>query len=363
MRTPLRSFAYGRRTRQASDYAARVNSGELTAREEQQIRAWCAEDKENRAELNRALDTFARASELAEDPEMLAMAHQPAELGDVRQPSWARAIMVPAAAAVLLLMVGGVFFARYGIQPREDGRPLLYSTAIGEQRSVKLPDGSTLSLNTDSQVIVDFQEQRRRTILERGEVFFDVAHDPTRPFIVDLGSRAITVLGTKFNVRKSVGGELAVAVVDGVVAVHRTEDRVSAAAPLLHAPAAGESATVDVPDQFRLQKGSLVTLRERDYKTSVSTPADIGSVEDWRRGFVRFDAASLGSVARELNRYTSRKIIIDDASVMEMQVNAVIDFARLDMALDGLERVLPIRITRYEDRVVISARPDADAGG
>lgn len=360
MKMLLQTFADRRRTSRASDYAARVMSGELTAREEEEIRSWCAEHEDNRVKLNQALDSFARTGLLVDDRELLALAHEPTNRPDT--PQWRQPMVLTAVAALVLLLVGGGFFIRQVLPPSVNGRPVLYSTAIGEQRTVRLPDGTVLSLNTDSQVIVDFQGRRRRTILERGEVFFDVAHDASRPFVVELGSRAITVLGTKFNVRKVFGGELAVAVVDGVVAVHRSEDSASPAAPVLRA-SGGSGPSVEVPDQFRLEKGSVVTLRERDYKTSIATPPDIESVEDWRHGFVRFDAASLASVARELNRYSTRKIIIEDASIMELQVNAVVNFERLDIALDGLERVLPIRVTRFEDRVTISARPVEDTGG
>src|SRR5690606_13001818 len=113
-----------------------------------------------------------------------------------------------------------------------------YATEIGEQKTVQLSDGSELVLNTNTRVLIDYTDSKRRAILDQGEAYFKVAEDAQRPFSVDAGVRSIAVLGTEFNVQKT-GGGLTVAVVEGLVAVHRPEEKL-----LLSSPADSNSAKV-----------------------------------------------------------------------------------------------------------------------
>src|SRR6185312_11131352 len=75
-----------------------------------------------------------------------------------------------------------------------------YTTAIGEQRTCKLQDGSMVYLNTDSRLEVDFSKAVREVRLVRGEALFVVEHDTRRPFIVRSGDTSVRAVGTQFNV-------------------------------------------------------------------------------------------------------------------------------------------------------------------
>ncbi len=71
----------------------------------------------------------------------------------------------------------------------------------GERSTVTLPDGSTVQLNSESHLkfISDFRSSKRKVSLQ-GEAFFDVTHDHTRPFVVEIQDLSIEVLGTRFDV-------------------------------------------------------------------------------------------------------------------------------------------------------------------
>jgi transmembrane sensor len=343
-----------RRTSKAGRYAAWAVSGEMTADQEKEIQAWCAADANNRAEMNRIVDAWANVGGLSNDPDIRAIAGQPTGNHDSTARGRPRPMYIAAAAAILLLLSAIVWHQAFRSETME--RPEKYFTAIGERTTVQLADGSRVSLNTNSQVIVDFSSGRRRTILDRGEVFFDIARDPARPFVVELGSRAITVLGTKFNVQRVYNGEVAVAVVEGVVAVHRAEDAVSLTAPVVRPSARPDTVPLDALDQYRIEKGSVITLREIDRKMSVVRAPDVAALVSWQRGLVRFDATPLHLVARELNRYTERRIIIEDPRVLQLEVNAVLNVDQMDTALKGLERVLPIQVRHFADHIEIVSR-------
>ncbi len=113
-----------------------------------------------------------------------------------------------------------------------------YTTAVGEQRAVALPDGSTVLLNTDSEVRVELSRHLRRIELARGEALFSVAHDPARPFEVHALQGVTTAVGTQFDV-EIVRSGAAVSVLEGTVTVGGANT--GAATPTTVAVSAGSS--------------------------------------------------------------------------------------------------------------------------
>src|SRR5262249_39417186 len=104
-----------------------------------------------------------------------------------------------ALAASLALGIGGsgVYIYQAGMLDR-DG----YRTPVGGIESVPTADGSTITLNTDSQIRVALSASERRIELKHGEAYFEVAHDPNRPFVVHAGNKRVIAVGTKFSVRR-----------------------------------------------------------------------------------------------------------------------------------------------------------------
>ena len=99
---------------------------------------------------------------------------------------------VLATAATLLLPIAGL--SLYLQAPRN-----VYSTGTGEQRSILLPDGSTIDLNARSRVRVRFESAGRHVDLLEGQAFFRVARDTTRPFIVAVDGTRVRAVGTQFD--------------------------------------------------------------------------------------------------------------------------------------------------------------------
>src|SRR5579862_6248735 len=93
-----------------------------------------------------------------------------------------------------------------------------YATALGEQRSLALNDGSTVQLNALSKIRIRYGEHERSVDLLRGQALFHVAKDPTRPFIVHSGQTSIRAVGTQFDVYRKADGTI-VTVVEGRVAI------------------------------------------------------------------------------------------------------------------------------------------------
>src|SRR5690606_15687601 len=92
----------------------------------------------------------------------------------------------------------------------------LYRTALGDLQEIPLADGSSATLGSDSRMRVSLSHGERRVDLLQGEAFFAVARDPGRPFVVHAGHRRVTVVGTRFDVRRE-GADLRVVVTRGLV--------------------------------------------------------------------------------------------------------------------------------------------------
>jgi transmembrane sensor len=122
-----------------------------------------------------------------------------------------------AAAACTLLLLFGVLFI--GPRPSED-----YVTGIGEQRTVRLDDGSMLTLNTRSRASVRYSRAERTIELREGEALFKVAKDSSRPFLVLGGHAVVRAVGTEFVVRRE-PASTAVTVLEGRVSVVRRDER------------------------------------------------------------------------------------------------------------------------------------------
>ena len=256
-------------------------------------------------------------------------------------------------AAGVLVAIGAAlgFFAPRGAP--DDAHLEKYFTGIGQQRTIELIDGSVITLNTGGQLVVDYGAQARRVLLERGEAYFEVAEDRTRPFTVDLGLRSVTAFGTAFNVRKD-PERFQVAVTEGAVAFHEATEGVSATLPPASIRGAGPR---------RVEAGWIAEFDLSRNELTAFQPESMERYLDWRSGVLSFYDEPLSLVVRELNRYTRKKILIEDASIMELNVYTVIRVTDMDTALHGLEQVLPIDLTWHYDQIVINASSEnRDAG-
>ncbi|WP_304715741.1 FecR family protein [Phenylobacterium sp.] len=173
-----------------------------------------------------------------------------------------------------------------------------YSTGLGEVRRAPLIDGTQIVLNTDSALKVRFTSRRRHIEILRGEAWFDVAHDPTRPFVVRSGAARFQVLGTAFSVRQQ-KGRTDLQVTDGTVEAWRINDEGRAKVPAGH--------RVSVTDD-----AEALLVR--------SDPGAIRRSLAWRQGEVVLDGETLAEAATEFNRYNALKIVVETPELGQEQL-------------------------------------------
>lgn len=196
------------------------------------------------------------------------------------------------AAALVVLGVGaGTWFAFFA--------PLTYVTAISEQRSIELEDGSMVELNSRSKVAVHFSSHERDITLVSGQALFRVAKDPSRPFIVTSDGTRVRAVGTQFDVYKKDFGTI-VTVLEGRVAI---------------LPSLAQTASTP------LCAGEQVTVRSNSVQR-MEHP-NVGGATAWTAHKLIFVSASLAEVVEEFNRYNRRPLVIEGPGLDTFHLSGV----------------------------------------
>ena len=324
-------------------------SDRLSEAEAAAIRNRVRNDPEYREEFNGSLEVIASMEALASESEIQESFLEYRRLLQERR-SKRRVVMGIAAGMLMAIGAALTYFSPW--RGPDDSHLHKYFTRIGEQQTIELDDGSVVTLNTGGQLVVDYGEQVRRILLERGEAYFEVAEDSKRPFTVDLGVRSVTAVGTAFNIRKH-PEHYQVAVIEGAVSLHKLTDEISSSPPAVSVD--DQEVVISTPGQHRVEAGWVA---EFDVSRGVLTafrPESMDRYEDWRSGMLSFFGEPMYQVIQELNRYSRKKILIEDTSVMELSVYTAVSVEDIDSALSGLEILLPIKVKRHYDRIVITA--------
>lgn len=250
----------------------------------------------------------------------------------LRVPRWVAALAASAAgmAAVALLFVPSA---------RElFGIPSVYETSLGEQRSVALNDGSVVTLNTQSEIRVDFSEHERNIHLDSGQATFAVAHDSARPFRVHVDGGVIEAIGTKFDVRR-LGDRTRVAVIEGRVRI-----RSSLANPAPAQLSAGEGATL-------LVAGAVTPPSQ----------VDIPQVVAWQQRRLVFVDEPLSNIVDEFHRYTRVRLRVEGEAIGARRYSGVWDADRPDKLLSYLSTYGNLSVDREGEDYVIRAGREASS--
>src|SRR5579862_1457581 len=192
---------------QAARWVARIDSGKLKAEEDPLLQAWLQADARHQGAYIRARARWVDFDRLAA---LHGTSDPPVEEIGPRRGISRRQLLVAASVAGIAIVGGG--FSWLALR-RDEVR---YATEIGEVRRVALVDGSTLILNTASEVTASFGKRQRALRLVRGEALFEVAHDKARPFTVYAHRSTVRAVGTAFAIRLE-PTQLDVTVTEGVV--------------------------------------------------------------------------------------------------------------------------------------------------
>jgi transmembrane sensor len=195
-------------------------------------------------------------------------------------------------------------------------------------------------------VVSHFTPTTRYVDLRRGEAYFEVQHDQSRPFVVKAGAMTVTAVGTKFDVRTS-GDRTVVAVTEGAVDV-TTDEVATSRSPDTHS---GRIAAETITSPVRLMAGQQAV---RDPSRAGLTVVDINiaAATSWREGRLEYVMEPLSGVVEDVNRYATRHILIQDPSLGEMIFTGTIFIDRVDEWAMTLPAALPVTTSVSADGTV-----------
>lgn len=183
-----------------------------------------------------------------------------------------------------------------------------YETGVGGREKRELADGSTVHLNTNTELDVRISRSRREIMLSRGEALFHVAHDANRPFYVTAGATVVRAVGTEFSVRIRDPEHVDVLVAEGKVAV---------GAPGTDANFENPSLLATAP---KVSAGEAASVRPGSVDIHPMLSEDVTRKLRWTTGFITFQGETLSEAVQEFNRYNDRQIRIADQSIVEVKV-------------------------------------------
>lgn len=308
---------------QAADWFARLKTRETSSADLQAFRIWRKTPGHKEA-YDEVVAFWKQSEAVGADPDIQdALA---AALGRAdKAPANRRAVRVSrpiiglSLAAAVLALFGGAVVLR-GAQN--------YATDVGEQRLVRLADGSTVRLDTNSKVEVRLKAGRRDVRLVRGQALFQVAHDAARPFVVQADGASVTALGTRFDVKHEAGG-VRVTLVQGSVEVRAQ-----------HGAA---------PQVWRLQPGQAISTSQ---PAATPKPVDVDVATSWTQGRLVFHALPLTQAVAEVNRYSRERIELDPGPLAGQPITAAFNAGDTEAFVTAVAEVHDLKVTRSEKGVI-----------
>jgi len=307
------------RIAEAGVWIARIHGDSRDSAQEAGLRRWLHEDPINARAFELATEVWVDAENLRR---VVSWAPQPAPAKAAKTQPWRLTLAAGLTAALVLAFV--LFQPGPGV-----------STDLGEQRALTLEDGTRVFLNTDTQIVVHYDDTLRRVELKSGEALFNVAKNPQRPFVVTAGDREVKALGTSFVVRKD-ERQIAVTLVEGEVSIR----------PL--APQA------PVYETFTLTPGQRMTFAVGAPPRLDTPPLEASTA--WRRGQVVLDDTPLSTAAMEMNRYSATKLVIAEPEIQQVRVSGLFQAGDSVSFANAVAGVHNLRVTQEGDEIILSAQ-------
>jgi len=339
--------------REACAWIAKLHDGDPSPQELAALQEWMKQSPAHNAELRRMAkrwDELNILTELAVPMEALGGQETSApwfSLGRFGRRGALGALVGASALVVIAIFWAPINFIGDGAPPVS-----VYTTAVGEQRLVTLADNSTVLLNTNSQLRVDYNGEFRNLYLIQGEAYFDVASNPNRPFQVFAGNGMFRAIGTSFSVYLK-AQTVEITVTEGSVEIIDVQD----------AAGSGALSMVSIKDRPIVKAGEVAIYDQ--YIESVESIAPINPMEvsrklAWQDGLLRFSGDPLGDVVAEVSRYTSLAIVILDPDLRDLRIGGSFAVGETDKMFEALQSGFGVRVDRIDESLVhLSLRTQA----
>lgn len=312
----------GRAQAEAADWFTRLSRRSVTTQSLREFRDW-RRAPQNRAAYEKVEAVWRDAGGLADDPDIQALRRETGRRTAERSRQRSKALSWSLAAGLLLVGAIGAFAGYQRLPP-------VYESGVGEQRILRLADGSVLRLNTDSRATVLIGRRERAVTLHRGEALFQVARDPARPFLVSAEGTTVRALGTVFDVR---------ALDDGVDVV-LLEGKVG----------------VETPSGRRVTLKPNQQVQVRDGEPLPPVAADSEQITSWTQRRLTFGGTPLAEAVAEVNRYSRQKVRLEATGIAEAPVSGVFETGDTKAFAAAVSSVFDLQISETGSTFVLARR-------
>lgn len=299
---------------QAADWFARLKTLPVSRETLEQFFEW-RRDAAHEAAFEEIERLWGQAGQVADYP-AIRRATQSAYDRPHRRPG-RRRLAALAVAALALLVVGTFFLGFRGAGDR-------YATSVGQQSVVALADGSKVTLDTNTKLVVRLGKDARRVVLDHGQAYFTVAHDGARPFTVEAGGVRVVATGTQFDVRR-LREATTVTLVEGSV----------------------EVGARGADDRRRMKAGQKMVLKPGE--APVVAKVDTAAATAWKSGRIVLDGMTLADAIAEVNRYTARPVELEATRYAGNKVGGAFDTGDVESFVTAATALLPLRAVRQGD--------------
>ena len=329
----------------AADWFVRLQSTEVTLEETLEWQTWLHRDPSNaRAfarieEISHALrDVPAPAAVPAR---MLARDRYDASvpIGDWKPQRSTRRRSRAALGIAASFVIGALTLALW----KSPAEMAIYETAIGENSSVSLVDGSVIALGGDTRIEVRLSENVRAVELTKGEALFKVAKDSARPFKVRAGDATIIAVGTEFNVERD-SDRAVVSVTEGRVVV-KPVDGLLPVSLLREFKPKLRSVHVNAGQQTTAGSAGI------EEPTKMEDPAT-----GWQIGHLAFRLQPLRYVLEDVNRYAHKPIVLESESMGALVITGTVERENIGGWVKSLERAFDLHASEEADQIILRAR-------
>jgi transmembrane sensor len=204
----------------------------------------------------------------------------------------------------------------------------------------RLPDGSVLRLDTDSQATVRYSNSERLVELNKGQALFEVVHEPARRFRVVAGIAGVIAVGTRFDVYRK-PGFTEVTVAQGEVAVFAGEP------PWLKSPAPVAAGVQQLSAGYQLRV-------DAEGRTTQPIAVDLEQALGWTQHQSVFEHRPLGEVAAEFNRYGRIPVEIEDKELRALPVSGLFDVTDTDSFVAFVQTLPGVKVERTPERIRVT---------
>lgn len=209
-----------------------------------------------------------------------------------------------------------------------------YQTPVGGRETIALKDGTSIELNTNTELRTQMFASGRVVTLVRGEAFFDVRHDKSRPFIVHAGGHRITDIGTRFLVRAD-SGRVEVSLIEGRAQFDFTDAQ------------SNTPPTVLTPGDVAIATASSLSLTHK-------SKGLLAEQSSWRLGILVFDRTTLADAVAEVNRYSNKKLVVVDPRAAALTIGGTFPTGNVRMIAEAVQDFYGLKFDDRGDEIVIS---------